>query len=139
VKSVCSTEKLQAETGGNPRPESVRREIKLKIVNYFPGSEQEMINLGKGVKRKITAWNEHLMSVEVHFEKGAVGELHSHPHEQVTYVVSGEFEFNVGGDKKILRAGDSVYEQSDIVHGVVCLKAGLLLDVFTPCRRDFLN
>jgi len=30
---------------------------------------------------------------KVRFEKGAVGSKHTHPHEQTTYVLSGEFEF----------------------------------------------
>jgi quercetin dioxygenase-like cupin family protein len=35
-------------------------------------------------------------------------------------------------------AGDSTYKQPDIEHGAVCLEAGVLLDIFTPCRQDFL-
>lgn len=38
-------------------------------------------DLGKGVSRKILASAGELMSVEVYFEKDAVGSLHSHPHE----------------------------------------------------------
>ena len=53
---------------------------------------------GGGVKRKILAYGDALMQVEVHFEKGAVGAMHSHPHSQLTYVLSGEFEFTIGDD-----------------------------------------
>jgi quercetin dioxygenase-like cupin family protein len=111
----------------------------MAVKNFFGGDECVLKDLGSGVKRKITAFNDNIMCVEVHFEEGAVGTLHSHPHEQITYVVSGEFEFSIGGEKKILKAGDSTYEQPGIEHGVVCLKAGMLLDVFTPHREDFLK
>ncbi len=111
----------------------------MELRNYFSGDEIALEDLGGGVKRKITACHDNLMCVEVHFEKGAVGAMHSHPHEQITYIISGEFEFNIGGDKKILKAGDSTFKQPDIEHGAVCLKAGVLLDIFTPCREDFLK
>ena len=32
-----------------------------------------------------------MMAVEVNFELGAIGPMHNHPHEQLTYVLSGEF------------------------------------------------
>lgn len=55
-------------------------------------------DLGKGVSRKILAYDKNLMTVEVFFEEGAVGEMHSHPHEQITYVLEGKFEFTIGGE-----------------------------------------
>ncbi len=110
----------------------------MEIKNFFSGNESQLEDLGNGLKRKVTAYNENLMSVEVHFEEGAIGALHSHEHEQITYIMSGEFEFSVGGQKKVLKAGDSAYKQPNLEHGALCLKAGVLLDIFTPCRKDFL-
>ena len=91
------------------------------------------------MKRKVLAYHENLMMVEVYFEKGAVGEIHSHPHEQITYVLEGEFEFNIDGKKKIVRAGDSMFKESNVPHGTTCLKKGKLLDVFSPHREDFIE
>ncbi|MBE4223451.1 cupin domain-containing protein, partial [Vibrio parahaemolyticus] len=79
----------------------------------------------------------NMMSVEVHFEEGAIGAMHSHPHEQLTYVLSGEFEFTIGDEKKIVKTGDTMYKEPNIEHGCVCLKAGVLIDTFTPMRKDF--
>ena len=50
---------------------------------------------GEGVTRRVLAYTDGLMCVENTFEKGAVGALHHHPHTQITYVVSGAFEFTV--------------------------------------------
>lgn len=91
-----------------------------------------------GVSRKILAYSEQLMSVEVYFKKGAIGELHSHPHEQMTYILSGEFEFTIGEDTKIVSKGDVLYKEPNIIHGCKCLKDGILLDIFTPMRQDFI-
>ncbi|EGQ8133987.1 cupin domain-containing protein [Vibrio parahaemolyticus] len=96
-----------------------------------------MEDLGEGISRKVLAHSDNMMSVEVHFEEGAIGAMHSHPHEQLTYVLSGEFEFTIGDEKKIIKTGDTMYKEPNIEHGCVCLKAGVLIDTFTPMRKDF--
>jgi quercetin dioxygenase-like cupin family protein len=95
--------------------------------------------VGDGVKRKILAYSGSLMSVEVSFETGSVGPMHCHPHEQLTYVLSGVFSFTIGDEINIVQAGDTLYKRSGIMHGCTCLEAGKLLDVFTPIREDFLS
>lgn len=97
-----------------------------------------MEDLGEGISRKVLAHSENIMSVEVHFEEGAIGTMHSHPHEQLTYVLSGEFEFTIGDEKKIVKAGDTMYKEPNVEHGCVCLKPGVLIDTFTPMRKDFI-
>ena len=96
-------------------------------------------DLGNGVKRKILAYSDNMMAVEVHFEDGAIGDLHHHPHEQLTYVLSGEFEFTIGDETHLVKSGDVLYKKPDIIHGCRCLKAGVLLDNFTPMRKDFIK
>ncbi|WP_193142295.1 MULTISPECIES: cupin domain-containing protein [unclassified Meridianimarinicoccus] len=110
----------------------------MTVKNLFPGAENKLFDAGGGLTRKVAAFNDNLMIVEVHFETGTVAARHSHPHEQITYVISGKFEFTVGDETYVISAGDSLYKQPDIVHGATCLEAGTLLDVFTPHREDFL-
>ena len=68
--------------------------------------------------------------------------LHSVPTRRssdlLTYVLSGEFEFTIGDETKIVRTGDTLYKNPNIEHGCVCKQAGVLLDMFTPQRLDFL-
>ncbi|MDR9828864.1 cupin domain-containing protein [Vibrio sp. FNV 38] len=94
-------------------------------------------NLGGGISRKVLAHKDNMMAVEVHFESGAIGSMHSHPHEQLTYVLSGKFEFTIGKETKFVEAGDTMYKEPNIEHGCVCLEAGVLIDNFTPMRKDF--
>lgn len=110
----------------------------MTVKNLFPGKENDTVTVAQGLSRKVGAHNDNLMVVEVHFDTGTVAPLHHHPHEQITYVISGKFEFTVGSETYIVAAGDSLYKQPNIVHGAVCLEAGMLLDVFTPHREDFL-
>ena len=91
-----------------------------------------------GITRRILAHGGGMMGEEASFQKGAVGEAHRHPHEQVSYILSGCFEYEVEGQKYILHKGDSYYVAPDLLHGAVALEEGVILDIFTPQRTDFL-
>ena len=113
------------------------KSIKNEVWNFNSEIEMEVCN--SKVKRKILAYSDELMCVENHFETGGVGSLHHHPHTQITYVVSGVFEFEIGGVKKIVKQGDSMLKKDSVEHGCVCLEEGILLDIFTPMREDFVK
>lgn len=95
-------------------------------------------DLGGGVQRRVLSYNEDLMTVEVAFESGAVGAVHTHPHTQCTYVLSGRFSYSIKDESIVLEPGDSIVVPSNLPHGTICLEKGLLLDIFTPMRKDFL-
>lgn len=95
--------------------------------------------LGGGITRQILGYGPDLMIVRVWFEKGAVGEVHAHPHSQSTYVESGRFEVFIDGQKTVLGAGDGFYVAPHLDHGAVCLEPGVLIDTFSPAREDFLE
>ncbi|KAA9339183.1 cupin domain-containing protein [Hymenobacter busanensis] len=92
---------------------------------------------GAGVQRQVLAHSPELMLVKVAFETGAVGAEHQHPHTQISYVESGEFAYTIGGETRVLRAGDSCVVPGNTLHGTACRQAGVLLDAFTPMRADF--
>lgn len=106
---------------------------------FFEYDKIEKINLGKGVSRKILAHSKNIMSVEVTFKKGSIGDIHSHEHEQISYVLKGKFKVTIGSEEKIISEGDTYYTSPNEEHGVVALEDGVLLDVFTPERKDFLK
>lgn len=93
--------------------------------------------LGGGVSRRVLAYQDGLMIVEVNFEKGGVGTVHTHPHLQNTYVKSGRFRFTIDGKDVEVAAGDTIAFPADIPHGTLCIEAGTLLDIFAPMREDF--
>jgi quercetin dioxygenase-like cupin family protein len=92
-----------------------------------------------GIRRKVMAYNEQLMLVKVEFQKGAVGALHEHYHSQISHVESGKFEITIDGEKRVLKAGDAYYIPPHVVHGALCLEPGVLIDVFSPHREDFIK
>ena len=94
---------------------------------------------GNGVIRRVLAYSDDVMVVENVFEKGAVGALHSHPHTQITYVKSGKFAFTIGDEQHVVTEGDTLLKTDGVIHGCTCLEAGVLLDIFSPYRQDFVK
>ena len=106
---------------------------------FLHGNSVTRENVGEGLVRQVLGHDDSILMARVDFDKGAVGEVHSHPHAQVTYVVSGEFEVYIDGEKKRLGPGDGFYIRPNTDHGAVCLEPGVLIDVFSPVREDFLE
>lgn len=107
---------------------------------FFIGEELPIYTVGEGIERRIVARGGDMMIVEVHFKKGAIGALHEHIHEQVTYCTKGAVMFEVNGEKQRIAAGDSVFMPIHSLHGCEVLEDDtILLDIFTPQREDFLE
>jgi len=107
--------------------------------NFIYESAIEWEQINKGMRRQILGYDDQIMMVKIDFLKGGEGAVHSHVHRQCSYVVSGVFEFNINGEKKVVKMGDGLYMEPNIPHGVICLESGLLIDTFSPVRTDFLK
>ena len=105
---------------------------------FINGDRTTRESVGKGLSRHILGYDDSILMARVVFEVGAVGERHAHFHSQVAYVVSGEFDVWIDGVETRLGPGDSFYVAPNLEHGAVCRKAGVLIDVFSPVREDFL-
>ena len=113
--------------------------MKRQSKAFMLGAQTPTETVGEGLVRQIFGYNDSIMLVKVDFDVGAVGTVHSHPHSQVTYVESGEFDVFIDGVETRLGPGDSFYVEPNLDHGAVCRKAGVLIDVFSPVREDFLD
>ncbi|PKL81922.1 MAG: cupin domain-containing protein [Ignavibacteriae bacterium HGW-Ignavibacteriae-3] len=114
-------------------------ENKFGMTGFIYNNDYEWEIVGEGVRRKILGYNKDLMLVIVEFKKGAIGYIHNHYHSQVSYLISGSFEVTIGSEKKIQKAGDVFFLESNIEHGVVAQEDSCLVDVFSPHREDFLK
>ncbi len=104
----------------------------------FAQPEDGKVTQLDGSSRRVILDLPELMLVEFTFEKGGIGQLHSHPHLQTSYVASGVFEVTIDGVTETIAAGGAYIVPSGLVHGVKALEAGTLIDSFTPRRDDFL-
>ena len=99
-------------------------------------------NVKAGLDRRIVRTGK-LMTVVIDFSGGPWPQpdpLHSHPHEQVTYIASGELIFFAEGSApQRLGAGDLFAVPPSVPHSIQLLSpTARLVDTFTPIRQDFL-
>ncbi len=106
---------------------------------FVHGTESEVETLEPGIKRQILAYGPDLMLCRLWFDSGVAGTVHQHPHNQISYIESGRFRAMMGDKEQELIAGDSVAITPDTDHGITCIEAGSLLDIFNPVREDFLS
>lgn len=97
------------------------------------------VTLENGAIRTIKGYIDDMMVVELKWKKGQEGAVHSHPHRQCGYIISGTYEASVNGEKQILGPGECFYVEADVPHGLLALEEGVTLDIFTPYREDFVK
>ena len=63
--------------------------------------------------------------------------LHSHVHEQVSYVQEGKMLFIIENEEFILEAGRAITVAPNLKHGATAITDCKLIDVFNPVREDY--
>jgi len=65
---------------------------------------------------------------------------HSHPHEQLCYIMHGQCKFKLGDETFDVSSGEIIYIPPDVQHGLILTsdEACLNLDIFSPIREDYL-
>jgi quercetin dioxygenase-like cupin family protein len=107
-------------------------------VSFVSGGAVKATTPEAGLERRVGAYNDKLFLAEHRMEDGWVGAAHSHPHDQVVYVVSGHLRV-VAGDRTFeVRQGDSFVVRGGVQHQASALAPSVVIDVFTPCREDYL-
>jgi len=107
------------------------RQLDLKVHPIAEGRGRMQVN------------TDHLMMVVIDFRDGPgqkPDSPHSHPHEQISYVVSGRVRYFLGEEHADLEAGDMVTVPGGVPHSIQLLSpTARLADAFHPVREDFLR
>ena len=99
----------------------------------------EEVNLS--MSRQIIC-GEKLMIAKMKFKDGFIVPLHSHHHEQVTQVVSGQMRFWFGANKEQvmdLHPGDVIVIPSNLPHEALMIGEVEEIDTWAPPRQDWLD
>ena len=93
----------------------------------------------EGIERQMVV-GDRIMIVRFRFEPFLVTPQHTHPHEQMSLVISGRVRFFVEGKEQIASAGDVLHFPSNCLHGATMMdEEVVLIDIFSPIREDFLT
>ena len=107
--------------------------------NWITWKDVEPIEMVPGLNFQ-PVLGDRLMVNFVAFEPNVEAPIHWHEEEQITFVIDGEFEFEVAGEKRILRRGDSVVIPPNVPHGARTYDSTCLeVDAFHPPRRGLLE
>ena len=104
---------------------------------YFHNpDEREKKLLVPGIQIR-TFWGENMLLSVVDFEANAVVPSHSHPQEQIIYLLEGSVEIGIAGKNHVLRAGEFIVVPGGVEHSAkVGAQSARGLDVFSPVRED---
>jgi len=102
------------------------------------GSQVEQVEMAPGVRRRTLAHGSSMLLAEFTLSQGCGVGTHSHPHDQVGYVVSGSMQLTIGDESRTYLAGDSYYIPGDVPHSAVTSDNAVVVDVFCPPREDYL-
>jgi quercetin dioxygenase-like cupin family protein len=91
------------------------------------------------IRRRIFAPGETIMSMLVEFKQGGFGPEHSHPHEQLGFVIMGKIEIMIAGVAHQVSVGEQIFVPGNQLHSVKALEDTQLLEIFTPLRQDLLD
>ncbi len=98
--------------------------------------EQPPKNLAPGLTGYY-AHGTHMTLGIVEIKAGSDLPQHSHPHEQITYILEGQLNMTIGGQLYELSAGMFYVIPSNILHGAVAITDCQVMDVFNPVREDY--
>jgi len=92
-----------------------------------------------GIGRRIIT-GKKVMLGRLTFPKGAIVPAHSHPNEQITFVLSGSLKFIIDKEKEIIvRSGQTIVVPENAEHIVEALEETDEIDAFSPIRTDWLD
>jgi unsaturated pyranuronate lyase len=82
---------------------------------------------------------QNIMLARVLLKKGCIVPEHSHPNEQVTFVLEGALKFWIDGKVIVVNAGEVLTIPPNMAHKVEALEDTVDFDVFDPPRADWMN
>ena len=63
--------------------------------------------------------------------------IHSHPHEQLTYLLEGSMNFVIGEETMTMNPGDIAIIPGGVKHGGHTISRCRVIDVFAPARDEY--
>jgi quercetin dioxygenase-like cupin family protein len=95
--------------------------------------------ISDGIDRQMVV-GQNIMICRLRFDALVDTPVHSHPHEQMTFVMKGKVKFTIDGDAVVAVTGDILHFPPNQKHGATMLdEEVVLIDIFSPIREDFLT
>jgi len=106
---------------------------------FTKGTDEGYIPVSPGIFRKTLVSGARTLLTEFRLKKGADLPLHSHPHEQTGYLVSGRMILTIGNEVDEMQKGDSWVIPGNEPHRATILADSVAVEIFSPVREDYLQ
>jgi quercetin dioxygenase-like cupin family protein len=97
----------------------------IPVKNTLPGFYGRMVH---GDSSSLVFWE---------IKQGGVSPEHHHVHEQITYIMEGQLEMIIGGEKYLMTPGSVHVIPSNVPHSAVAITDCRIIDSFSPARDDY--
>jgi len=104
---------------------------------FIPAAEASQVEMRPGVHRRTMGTTDEVMLCEFLLLAGAEVPPHSHPNDQVGYVVYGRLALTIGDQTRVMHQGDSYAIPGGVVHAARAEIDTLVVEVFSPPRDEF--
>lgn len=91
-----------------------------------------------GIQMKTLCHGAKTHMVQFSLKGGCDLPMHSHPHEQTGYLVSGHMILTIDDESQDVHPGDSWCIPADIPHGAKIIEDTIAVEVFSPLREEYL-
>jgi quercetin dioxygenase-like cupin family protein len=131
--------KKKQKSRPKPRPRTKSRTVPKRTLapQYIPWSTIPLEDLNPLLQRQFVVGQE-IMLARVLLRKGCIVPEHSHPNEQLTYILQGALKFWIDGEEIVVRAGETLCIPSHMPHKAEAVEDTVDLDVFSPPRADWI-
>jgi len=82
---------------------------------------------------------EQCMLARIVLRKGCVVPEHSHPNEQIAFILEGALRFNFPGETHTVHAGEILVIPANVPHSAEALEDTIDFDLFAPPRQDWID
>ena len=132
-RTVKTSHKKSTARSQTSKPRAKKQELK-----YIPWHAVELEDLNPLLQRQFVVGQE-MMLARVLLKKGCIVPEHSHPNEQVTFILEGALKFWIDKQEIVVHAGEVLCIPANMPHKAEAMEDTVDLDVFTPPRADWIN
>jgi quercetin dioxygenase-like cupin family protein len=106
---------------------------------FYKKEDKDYKNPLEGIQFKPLLYGEKMLTTEFLLKKGSTIPVHSHPHDQTGYLVSGKMNLYIEDEMFVATPRDSWYIPGNVEHNADILEDSIAIEVFSPVREDYIN
>ncbi len=141
VQSAGIDQVEPAQGGITSQPRVNQHGAEITAPRIFSWDELDEVRWdAEGIDAQIVT-GEHMHLIRAVYEPGTTYEMHSHPYEQFSLLLSGRLLLTVGDETREIGPGDGWYAPADMPHGGQVLgdEPAVFLDVYSPATTAILR